>query len=86
MLALKFSRSGRMAATALEQKGLKQYGVQFFAGVIQQTGARMFVNKSDGEPAMKALKDAAAKAKERVESTGQESPVGDHQANTSSQQ
>ena len=42
---------------------------------------RMFINKSDGEPAMKALKDAAAKALEGVESISQESPVGDHQAN-----
>ena len=32
MLALKFSGSGRMAATALEKKGLTQYGVKFFAG------------------------------------------------------
>ena len=30
---------------------------------------------------MKALKDAAAKAPEGVESISQESPVGDHQAN-----
>ena len=51
MLALRFSRSGRMAATALELKGLTQYGVKFFAGFIQQTGVRMFINKSDGEPA-----------------------------------
>ena len=65
MLALKFSRSGRMAPTALEQKGLTQYGVKFFAGIIQQTGVRMFINKSDEEPAMKALKDAAAKAHRR---------------------
>ena len=41
----------------------------------------MFINKSDGEPAMKALKDAAAKAPEGVERISQESPVGDHQAN-----
>ena len=81
MLALKFSRSGRIAATALEQKGLTQYGVKFFAGFIQQTGIRRFINKSDGEPTMKALKDAAAKALEGVESIGQESPVGDHQTN-----
>ena len=80
MLALKFSRSGRMAATALEQKGLTQYGVKFLAGFTQQTGVRMFMNKSDGEPAMKALKVAAAKALEGVESISQESPVGDHQA------
>ena len=81
MLALKLSRSGRMAATALVQRGLTQYGVKFFAGFIQQTGVRMFINKSDGERAMKALKDAAAKALEGVESISQESPVGDHQAN-----
>ena len=81
MLALKFSRSGRMAATALEQKGLTQCGVKFFAGCIQQTGVRMFINKSDGAPAMKALREAAAKAIEGIESISQESPVGDHQAN-----
>ena len=79
MLALKLSRSGTMAATALEQKGLTQYRVKFF--FIQQTGVRMFINKSDGEPAMKALKDAAAKALEGVEGISQESPVGGHQAN-----
>ena len=81
MLALKFSRSGRMAARVLEQKGLTQYGVKFFADFIQQTGVRMFINKSDGEPAMKALKDAAAKVPEGIESISQESSVGDHQAN-----
>ena len=81
MLALRFRRSGRRTATALEQKGLTQYGVKFFAGFIRQTGDRMSINKSDGEPAMKALKDAAAKALEGVESIGQESLVGDHQAN-----
>ena len=72
MLALIFSRSGRMAATALEQKGLTQYGVKFFAGFILQIGVRILINKSDGEPAMKALNDAAAKAFEGVEE--------DHQA------
>ena len=55
--------------------------MNFFAGFIQQTGLRRFINKSDREPAMKSLKDAAAKSPEGVESTGQESPVGDHQAN-----
>ena len=66
-----------MAATALEQKGLTQYGVKFFAGFIQQPWVRKFINKSDGEPAMKALKEAAAKAlPRRVESISQESPCG----------
>ena len=56
---------------------MTQYGVKFFAGFIQQTGLRRLINKSDGELAMKALKDAAAKALEEVESMGQESPVGE---------
>ena len=81
MLALKFSRSGRMAATALEQKGLTQYGVKFFARFIQQTGVRRFLNTSDGEKAIRALQEAAARACEGVESISRESPVGDHQAN-----
>ena len=80
-LALGFSRSGRVSAMALEKKGLTQYGAKFFAGFIQQTGVRRFVNKSDGEQTMKALKDAAEKALEVVESISQESLVGDHQAN-----
>ena len=75
MHALKFSRSGKMAATALEQKSLPQYGVKFFAGFIHQTGVRMFINKGDGDPSMKASKEAAAKAPEGVESISQESPA-----------
>ena len=62
-------------------KSLTKYGVKFFAGFIRQTGVPMFINKSDGEPAMKALKDAAAEAVEWVDSIQQESPMGDHQAN-----
>ena len=38
--------------------------------------------RSDGEPAMKAVKDAVAKAPGGVESISQESPVGDDQANS----
>ena len=41
----------------------------------------MFINKSDGEPAMTALKDAAAEALEGVGSISQESTVGNRQAN-----
>eukprot|EP00971_Amphidinium_carterae_P323149 6422157-Amphidinium_carterae.1 len=68
MLAVKFSRSGRIAATALEQKGVTAYGVKFFARFIQQTGVKRFINASDGERAMVALKEAAARACPGVES------------------
>ena len=83
MLALKFSRSGRMAATQLERKGVAAYGVKFFGRFIQQTGVRRFINLSDGEPAMKALKEASAQSNPHVEAISRETPVGDHQANGS---
>ena len=82
-MAVKFRWSGRIAATALEQKGLTQYGVLFFARFVQQTEVRRFINASDGEHSMKALKDAAAKDCEGVEAIPRESQVGDHQADGS---
>ena len=54
-------RSGRMAGTALRQKGLTKNGVKFFARFIQETGVRMFINKSDEEPVMKAFKRCGIK-------------------------
>ena len=83
MLAFKFSRSGRLAATALPSKGATEFGVKWFARQIQSTGVRSFINHSDGEPAMKALKEAAARMVPGVESKSREVPVGDHQANGS---
>ena len=81
MLALKFFRSGRAAATALENKGLTEFGVKLFAGFIWQTGVKRFLTCSDGENAMEALKEAAASACVEVEAMSRESPVGDHNAN-----
>ena len=65
MLSSRSSRTGRVTATTLEDKGLTQ------------TGVRKFINKSDE-------KDAAAKAREGVESSLQEWPDGDRRANGSS--
>jgi len=81
MLAIKFSRSKRIAATALEKKGVTEYGVKFFGGFIQQTGVRRFINHSDNEPGIEALKSAAARSVPGVESVPRNCPVGDHQAN-----
>ena len=69
MLASRSIRTGRVTATTLEHKGLTQ------------TGVWKFINKTDEEPALKALKDAAAKAREGVESMPQELPDGDRRAN-----
>ena len=81
MLALKNSRTGRIAATALEKKGLTEFGARFFAMFIQSSGLPRYMNWSDGENAMKALKEAAAKACPAQESVPREVPQGDHQAN-----
>jgi hypothetical protein len=81
MVALKNSRSGRIGATALEQKGVTEFGVKFCARFMQQTGLRKFVNFSDGEPAMKALKEAAAQSVTTLETIPREVPQGDHQKN-----
>eukprot|EP00972_Heterocapsa_arctica_P020289 2994021-Heterocapsa_arctica.AAC.1 len=58
-LAVKFSRSKRIASTALEQKGMKEYGVKFWGNFVRQTGVKRFINHSDAEPSMNALKGAA---------------------------
>ena len=48
------------------------------AKILQATGVRRFLNASDGEAAMVALKEAAARACLGVEAISRESPVGDH--------
>ena len=81
MLAMKFSRSKRIGATALPFKGVTEFGVKTFARFIQSTGVRRFVNHSNGEPALKALKDMAARTVQGVEHIPKEVPVGDHAKN-----
>ena len=81
MLALKNSRSKRLAATALPSKGVTEFGVKFFAEFIADSGLRKFINFSDGEHSMVALKNAAMRACAGVEAQPKECPVGDHQAN-----
>lgn len=81
MLALKFSRSKRVAATALPSKGVTELGCKFFSNFIKMTGVRRFINFSDGENAIKSLKEEAAKRVPEVEAISRESPKGDHQKN-----
>ena len=80
-LAFKFSRPWRLAATALPAKGATEFGVKWFARQIQSTGVRSFINHSDGENALKFLKEVAARMVPGVEAKPREVPVGDHQAN-----
>ena len=81
MLAVKFSRSKRVGATALPAKGVTEFGVKWLARWIQQRGVQRFINFGDNEPALVALREAAAQALPGVESIPGGCPVGDHQAN-----
>ena len=81
MLILTFSRSGRIAATALEGKGDTEHGAIFFKRFIEETGVKLFVNFSDDEPAMLLLKNKAALACPEVEAVPKSIPVGDHSPN-----
>ena len=67
MLAVRFSRSGRFAATALSSKGVTRFGVENFARFIEETGIKRFINFSDNEPSILALTDAAARSLPFVE-------------------
>ena len=78
MLILRFSRSGRIAATALEGKGDTEHGVKFFKRFVEETGVKRFVNFSDNEPAMLFLKNKAALVCPEVEAVPKSIPVGDH--------
>ena len=81
MLILKFGRSGRIAATALEGKGDTEHGAKFFKRFIEETGVKRFVNFRDNEPAMLFLKNKAAAACAEVEAVPKSIPVGDHAPN-----
>ena len=81
MLVVKSTRSGRISATALEQKGVTAHGVRFMAEVMVRTGLRKFINFSDNESSLLLLKAAAARSVKGAEAIPKECPVGDHAAN-----
>ena len=63
-LAIKISKSGRIAAIALEQQGLTVWREVLCSA---QTGVRRSINTSDAEHSMKALRAAAATVREAAE-------------------
>jgi len=81
MLALKFSRSKRLAATALPQKGATSFAVKFFSNFVSQVGVGRCICHSDNESSLVALKEAVKRATPGVEMIPRTCPWGDHQAN-----
>ena len=80
ILVIRDSRTLAVAATFVDAKGPTPYAVKFMANFIKHLGYRRAVFKSDGEHAIVALKEQAAK-EAGVENVPQESPVADHRAN-----
>ena len=80
ILILKDSKTKVVWARAVPQKGVCPYAVQRMVKDLKLLGHKRVVMKSDGEPAIVALKDAVKRESE-VEIVPEESPVGEHQAN-----
>ena len=81
IIVIRDRRTKAYAATTVKAKGNDEYAVKFFAGFLQQLGYQRFINKSDNERSLVALKTKAVESLPGVEAVPKESPEGDHQAN-----
>ena len=80
LLVMKDKRSKTIWARVVPAKGVNAYAVKQVAKRITLLGYKRILFKSDGEPAIKALKEAV-KNEMGIEIVMEESPVGDHAAN-----
>ena len=80
ILVLKDRRSKLTWARVVPAKGVNAYAIKQTAKMITLLGYTKIIFKSDGEPAIKALKEAI-KNELAIEVIMEESPVGDHAAN-----
>jgi len=76
-LAIEFSMSGLLVATALPSKGATEFGVKQFARQIQSPSVRQCINHSDGENGLKVSKEAAARTVSGVKAKPRDASVGD---------
>ena len=81
ILVIKDSKTQAIAATFVEAKGTDPYAIKFWQGFVKHLGYKKFIAKSDGEPAIKAMKAKAIDGLKGIEAISQETPEGDHQAN-----
>lgn len=80
ILVIRDERTQCTAASFVDAKGATPYAVKFVSGFIRYLGYRKVVLKSDGEHAIVALKESAAR-EAAIEMVFEESLVGAHQAN-----
>eukprot|EP00971_Amphidinium_carterae_P042448 834528-Amphidinium_carterae.1 len=80
MVVLYDSKTRSIGAIALPGKGGDAHATSSVVEFLQLLGHRLLVLKSDGEPAILALKNQVRAAAADVESIPQEFPPGDHKA------
>ena len=80
MLVMKDKRTKVLWARVVPAKGVNAHAVKQLAKQITLLGHKRILFKSDGEPAIKALKEAV-KNELSVDVAPEESPVGDHAGN-----
>ena len=76
ILVIKHEKTQMVGATFVPAKGLDPYAVKYTTAFLKSLGYTRVVLKSDGEPAIVALKERATK-EAGVEFVSEESPVGD---------
>ena len=79
MLVLRDRRSKTVAATFVPEKGRHPYAIRFFSNFLRSLGHRKVLLKSDGEIAMRALKERAAQDAQ-IEWIPKEAIPDDHKA------
>ena len=80
-LLVKCHRTKRYWANTLPAKGTDPFAVAWLKGVVNEAGFKQVLLKSDGEPAIVALKQKVKEDLRDVEVHLTEVPVEDHQAN-----
>jgi hypothetical protein len=81
MVAMVDNRTKTISASALpDKKAITRSNVKVLSNFFKALGYNRIINKSDNEPAIVALKTAAAR-EAGIEAVPKESPVGDHAAN-----
>ena len=80
-LVVKCHRTKRFWASALPAKGADSFGVAWLGSVVDDAGFTKMILKSDGEPALVALKQKVKESKSHLELHLMETPVEDHKAN-----
>ena len=81
ILVCKCKRTGCLAATQVQEKGMIVYALAFFAGWLRGLGWKRLLLRSGNDRALLAFLRAAAASLEGFEVIEQASPEGEHAAN-----